>query len=213
MMSSDLTWIDCIVVSTAATRASSFADRLETQSHGGSCSHIAWLMCSRTLRSVQRQRVLRRPASGIAGQGGPLPYPPLRRQLGARPGTLAGLGCCALWLYVPADAWRQPLAVQRQSFCNLCFAFSAYHLCVQALGSRAWLVLSSCMQPVALQPGHDLCQQGAPANRLWFLTEGHAITIALSTNMHGLACWQSHSTLYCITCMSKRARRQLSPST
>ncbi len=24
----------------------------------------------------------------------------------------------------------------------------------------------------ALQPGHDLCQQGAPADRIWFLTEG-----------------------------------------
>ena len=50
---------------------------------------------------------------------------------------------------------------------------------MQALGSRAWLVLSSCMQPVALQPGHDLCQQGAPADRLWFLTEGLATIFAI----------------------------------
>ena len=43
---------------------------------------------------------------------------------------------------------------------------------VQALGPRALLVLSTVILPTALQPGHDLCQQGAPADRLWFLTEG-----------------------------------------
>jgi hypothetical protein len=43
---------------------------------------------------------------------------------------------------------------------------------MQALGPRALLVLSTVILPTALQPGHDLCQQGAPADRLWFLTEG-----------------------------------------
>jgi hypothetical protein len=52
-----------------------------------------------------------------------------------------------------------------------------FEVSVQALGSRAWLVLSSCMQPIALQPGHDLCQQGEPAEHLWFLTEGVGVLI------------------------------------
>ncbi len=43
---------------------------------------------------------------------------------------------------------------------------------MQALGPRALLVLSTVILPSALQPGHDLCQQGAPADRIWFLTEG-----------------------------------------
>lgn len=46
----------------------------------------------------------------------------------------------------------------------------------QALGPRAVLVLSTVILPTALQPGHDLCQQGAPADRLWFLTEGVCVT-------------------------------------
>lgn len=61
---------------------------------------------------------------------------------------------------------------------------------MQALGSRAWLVLSSCMQPIALQPGHDLCQQGAPADRLWFLTEGLDTMVCHLTMQKAFACRQ-----------------------
>ena len=43
---------------------------------------------------------------------------------------------------------------------------------MQALGPRALLVLSTVILPCDLQPGHDLCQQGQPADRIWLLTEG-----------------------------------------
>ena len=68
-----------------------------------------------------------------------------------------------------AAHWHNPSVVHA---CKSVYEHCDFWPSVQALGSRAWLVLSSCMQPVALQPGHDLCQQGAPADRLWFLTEG-----------------------------------------
>jgi hypothetical protein len=54
----------------------------------------------------------------------------------------------------------------------------------QALGPRALLVLSTVILPSALQPGHDLCQQGAPADRLWFLTEGTLPAAAMLLLLH-----------------------------
>jgi hypothetical protein len=79
--------------------------------------------------------------------------------------------------------------------CDHNVAWLIFHLGLQALGSRAWLVLSSCMQPVALQPGHDLCQQGASADRLWFLTEGDDTMVAVLPHekracmQAALPCW------------------------
>ena len=45
----------------------------------------------------------------------------------------------------------------------------------QALGPRALLVLSTVILPCDLQPGHDLCQQGQSADRIWLLSEGLAV--------------------------------------
>lgn len=45
---------------------------------------------------------------------------------------------------------------------------------VQALGPAGLLVLSAAVLPTGLQPGHELCQQGSPGDRVWFLTEGAA---------------------------------------
>jgi hypothetical protein len=82
--------------------------------------------------------------------------------------------------------WRFAVAMQLQP--DNCI--SNHCLYAQAMGSRAWLVLSSCMQPVALQPGHDLCKQGTSANGLWFLTEGDDTMVAISPH-EKRACMQA----------------------
>jgi hypothetical protein len=54
----------------------------------GNSKQLMTLLCPLRPRSVPRQRLFRGPAGGAAGQGGPLPHPPLRRQLRAGPGEL-----------------------------------------------------------------------------------------------------------------------------
>ncbi len=44
------------------------------------------------------------------------------------------------------------------------------------LNARSLLRLSASVMPLAVQSGHDVCQQGDDADCFWFLTEGmHAL--------------------------------------
>ena len=40
------------------------------------------------------------------------------------------------------------------------------------LNARSLLRLSASVMPLAVQSGHDVCQQGDDADCFWFLTEG-----------------------------------------
>jgi len=53
----------------------------------------------------------------------------------------------------------------------------------QALGPGGLLVMSAAVLPTGLQPGHELCQQGAPGDRLWFLSEGSVLAIKLGESI------------------------------
>ena len=53
--------------------------------------------------------------------------------------------------------------------CRQAYKASSLH---GILNARSLLRLSASVMPLAVQSGHDVCQQGDDADCFWFLTEG-----------------------------------------